>query len=163
VTGTGRRGGPEIRVAPLELDDLPAVALIEELSFPTPWSLSSFRYELVENPYASLYGLRLGEGPLVAFACVWVIDQEFKINNLAVHPRWRGQGLGGRLLAELLRVARDQGCLEATLEVRPSNAAALRLYGSAGFRVVGRRRGYYSDTHEDALVMACALNGTEPS
>jgi ribosomal-protein-alanine N-acetyltransferase len=139
------------------MDDLPAVAQIEELSFPIPWSLSSFRYELIENPYASLYGLWIGERPLVAFACVWVIDQEFKINNIAVHPRWRGQGLGGRLLAHLLLSARAQGCLEATLEVRPSNAAALRLYSAAGFRVVGRRRGYYSDTHEDALVMACPL------
>jgi ribosomal-protein-alanine N-acetyltransferase len=157
VTARGRTPDADLRIAPLELDDLPAVALIEELSFPTPWSVASFRYELVENPYASLYGLRIGEGPILAFACVWVIDQEFKINNLAVHPRFRGQGLGGRLLSALLRTATDQGCLEATLEVRPSNEAALRLYGAAGFRVVGRRRGYYSDTHEDALVMACAL------
>lgn len=163
MTGSGRRAGSAIRIAPLEVDDLPAVALIEELSFPTPWSLASFRYELIENPYASLYGLWVGEGPLVAFACIWVIDQEFKINNFAVHPRWRGKGLGGKLLAALLGVARAQGCLEATLEVRPSNAAALRLYGAAGFRVVGRRRGYYSDTHEDALVMACALGGAEPA
>lgn len=163
MTGSGRRAGPGIRIGPLELDDLPAVALIEELSFPTPWSLASFRYELVENPYASLYGLWLGEGPLLAFACVWVIDQEFKINNLAVHPRWRGQGLGGRLLADLMRTARSQGCLEATLEVRPSNEAALRLYAAAGFRVVGRRRGYYSDTHEDALVMACGLRPEDPA
>jgi len=162
VTGRGRIPGSDLRFAPLELDDLPAVALIEELSFPTPWSVTSFRYELVENPYASLYGLRIGAGPLVAFACVWVIDQEFKINNFAVHPRFRGRGLGGQLLAELLRIAADQGCLEATLEVRPSNEAALRLYGSAGFRVVGRRRGYYSDTHEDALVMMLRLPPTRP-
>ena len=161
MSGPGRIAGSGIRIAPLDIDDLPAVAHIEELSFPVPWSLASFRYELVENPYASLYGLWIGRGPLVAFACVWVIDQEFKINNLAVHPRFRGRGLGGRLLAEILRVARAQGCLEATLEVRPSNAAALRLYGSAGFRVVGRRRGYYSDTHEDALVMACEFGARE--
>jgi ribosomal-protein-alanine N-acetyltransferase len=163
VSGSRRRAGSAIRIAPVDLDDLPAVALIEELSFPTPWSLASFRYELVENPYASLYGLWVGEGMLVAFACVWVIDQECKINNFAVHPRWRGKGLGGRLLAALLTAARAQGCLEATLEVRPSNGAALRLYGAAGFRVVGRRRGYYSDTHEDALVMACPLDGPAPA
>jgi [ribosomal protein S18]-alanine N-acetyltransferase len=153
----GRRSPPAVRIAPLELADLAAVAEIERLSFPTPWSLSSFRYELVENPYATLFGLRPEHGPVVAFACTWVIDQELKINNIAVHPDWRGRGLGGRLVDFVLAFGRDQGCTEATLEVRPSNGAALRLYGRAGFRVVGRRRGYYSDTHEDALVMSCAL------
>ena len=131
---------------------------IENLSFPTPWSLSSFRYELLENPYSSLFGGWLGEaGPVVAFASVWVIDQEMKINNLAVHPQWRGRGVGGRLLEFLIDFATQQGCLEASLEVRPSNLPAMNMYGQAGFRTVGRRRGYYSDTHEDALVMARPL------
>ena len=147
----------DLEVIPLQLSDLPAVVEIEVLSFPIPWSLSSFRYELVENPYAGLYGARLGHGPLVAFACVWVIDQELKINNLAVHPRWRGRGIGGRMLESVLEIGARQGCIEATLEVRPSNAPALGMYSRAGFQVVGRRRGYYSDTHEDALVMSCPL------
>jgi ribosomal-protein-alanine N-acetyltransferase len=152
-----RPQAPDLQVIPLQVSDLPEVVEIETMSFPTPWSLSSFRYELVENPYAGLYGARLGEGPLVAFACVWVIDQELKINNLAVHPRWRCRGIGGRLLVALLGIGARQGCLEATLEVRPSNGPALSMYSRAGFRVVGRRRGYYSDTHEDALVMSCPL------
>jgi ribosomal-protein-alanine N-acetyltransferase len=152
-----RQPAPDIEVTPLQLSDLPEVVEIEALSFPTPWSLSSFRYELVENPYAGLYGARWRDGPLVAFACVWVIDQELKINNLAVHPRWRGRGIGGRLLESLLEIGARQGCLEATLEVRPSNGPALGMYSRAGFQVVGRRRGYYSDTHEDALVMSCPL------
>jgi len=153
----GRRSSPAFLIAALEQSDLAAVAEIERLSFPTPWSLSSFRYELVENPYATLFGVRAERGPVVAFACVWVIDQEIKINNLAVHPLWRGRGLGGRLVAFVLAFGREQGCTEATLEVRPSNGPALHLYGRAGFRVAGRRRGYYSDTHEDALVMTCPL------
>ena len=152
-----RQPAPDVEVMPLQLSDLPEVVEIEALSFPTPWSLSSFRYELVENPYAGLYGARCANGPLVAFACVWVIDQELKINNLAVHPRWRGRGIGGRLLEALLEIGARQGCLEATLEVRPSNGPALSMYSRAGFQVVGRRRGYYSDTHEDALVMSCPL------
>lgn len=148
---------PDLSVVPLQESDLPDVVEIEMLSFPTPWSFSSFRYELLENPYAGLYGARVGAGAVVAFACVWVIDQEIKINNLAVHPRWRGRGIGGRLLASLLAIGAAQGCLEATLEVRPSNGAALRMYTRAGFQVIGRRRGYYTDTHEDALVMSCPL------
>jgi ribosomal-protein-alanine N-acetyltransferase len=154
----GARSTPPVRIGPLDLAELPAVAEIERLSFPTPWSLSSFRYELVENPYATLFGVRPDRGGVVAFGCVWVIDQEIKINNIAVHPAWRGRGLGRRLVDYILAFGREQGCIEATLEVRPSNGPALRLYGSAGFRTVGRRRGYYSDTHEDALVMSCALD-----
>jgi ribosomal-protein-alanine N-acetyltransferase len=134
------------------------VAEIEDLSFPTPWSLSSFRYELMENPYASLFGATIQHGKvLAAFACVWIIDQEMKINNVAVHPRWRGRGIGSRLLKHLLVFGAQQGCLEATLEVRPSNEVAKKIYDRLGFRIVGRRRGYYSDTHEDALVMTCPL------
>lgn len=131
---------------------------IENLSFPTPWSLSSFRYEMLENPYASLFGARVAGPPgVVAFACVWVIDQEMKINNIAVHPHWRGRGIGGRILDRLLDFAVIQGCVEANLEVRPGNEVALRMYSRAGFMPVGRRKAYYSDTHEDALVMACPL------
>jgi ribosomal-protein-alanine N-acetyltransferase len=148
----------DLHLGTLHLEDLAAVVAIENLSFPTPWSLSSFRYELLENPYASLIGARVGErGPLVAFASVWVIDQELKINNLAVHPRWRGRGVGSRLLRHVVEFAVEQGCVEATLEVRPSNTPALKMYERAGFKPIGRRRGYYSDTHEDALVMSCPL------
>jgi [ribosomal protein S18]-alanine N-acetyltransferase len=140
------------------VSDLPAVSEIEDLSFPIPWSLSSFRYELQENPYAALFGARLAVGRrLVGFACVWVIDQEMKINNIAVHPDWRGRGIGGRMLGHLLDFAAGQGCIEATLEVRPSNAGAMQMYTRVGFVTVGRRKGYYSDTHEDALVMVCQL------
>jgi ribosomal-protein-alanine N-acetyltransferase len=155
---SARAGGvPALRIEPLRLEEIPEVSEIENLSFPTPWSLSSFRHEMTENPYATLIGARVVRGPLVAFGCVWAIDQELKINNLAVHPRWRGRGVGTRLLQGLLAFGSAQGCVEATLEVRPSNAPALRMYTRAGFRVIGRRRGYYSDTHEDALVMACPL------
>jgi ribosomal-protein-alanine N-acetyltransferase len=149
---------PTLQIGLLELDELPSVLEIENLSFPTPWSLSSFRYEMLENPYASLFGARMAGVPgVVGFACAWVIDQEMKINNLAVHPRWRSQGVGGRLLDHLLEFARRQGCLEASLEVRPSNQAALRLYSRIGFVPIGRRKAYYSDTHEDAVVMLCRL------
>lgn len=155
------RGTPaDVAIEPLRPEDLPIVSEIESMSFPTPWTLSSFQYEMNENPYANLFGVRLADGPIVGFGCVWVVDQELRINNLAIHPRHRGRGIAGRLLESLLQFGASQGCVEATLEVRPTNAAALRIYGRAGFRVVGRRRGYYSDTHEDALVMTLRLNPT---
>lgn len=140
--------------APMALEDIPGVMEIENQSFPIPWSESSFRYELLENPYASLFVGRVrAEPPIITFACIWIVDQEMKINNIAVHPRVRGQGVGTRFLRFLLDHAAAQGCREVTLEVRPSNAAALALYRSAGFLPIGRRKQYYTDTHEDAIVM----------
>jgi ribosomal-protein-alanine N-acetyltransferase len=142
----------------MALQDIPSVLEIETESFPIPWGESSFRFELLENPYASLFVVRLsGSRRIVGFASVWVIDQEMKINNIAVHPGWRARGIGARFLRFLLGFAEQQGCREATLEVRPSNDAALRLYAKSGFRRAGRRKNYYADTHEDALLMACTI------
>ncbi len=142
----------------MTLEDIPGVMAIENRSFPTPWSESAFRYELLENPYASLFVARSQVSPgVIAFACVWVVDEELKINNIAVHPDWREGGVATRFVDFLLDFARGQGCREAILEVRPSNEVALRLYHRAGFVLVGRRKNYYIDSHEDALVMACHL------
>ncbi len=154
----GRTAAGPVTITAMTLDDIPAVMEIENRSFPTPWSASSFRHELHENPYASLFVVRSLEPPgVIGFACVWVVDQELKINNLAVHPGWRQRGFGTRLIRFLLDFALGQGCREASLEVRPSNEAALRLYNKSGFLQVGRRKNYYSDTHEDALVMSCPI------
>ena len=145
-------------VQEMTLDDIPGVAAIERLSLPGPWGERSFRHELLENPYASLFVVRRrGRAELHGFACVWIVDQEMKINSVAVHPGWRERGVGARLLRFILEFATAQGCAEATLEVRPSNGEAMRLYQAAGFSVIGRRRRYYTDTHEDALVMRLSL------
>jgi ribosomal-protein-alanine N-acetyltransferase len=149
-----RERAPALAFVPMSLEDIPGVMEIENQSFPIPWSESSFRYELLENPYASLFVGRVRTEPsVIAFACVWIVDQEMKINNIAVHPRVRAQGVGTRFLRFLLDHAASQGCREITLEVRPSNAAALALYRTAGFIPIGRRKQYYTDTHEDAIVM----------
>jgi [ribosomal protein S18]-alanine N-acetyltransferase len=147
----------------MDLEDIPGVMEIEERSFPIPWNESSFRYELTENPYASLFVARLPVPPgIIAFAGVWVVDDEMRVNNLAVHPLWRSRGVGSKLLRYLLDFAADQGCRTATLEVRPSNEPARRLYQSAGFLEVGRRKQYYTDTREDALVMSRDIGPRRP-
>jgi len=146
-------------IASMMLADIPGVMEIENRSFPTPWSESSFRYELLENPYASLFVVRRRDpAGVVAFACVWIVDQEIKVNNIAVHPDWRCRGVGTRLLRHLIDFGRDQGCREMTLEVRPSNEAALALYGAAGFARIGRRKQYYTDSHEDAIIMGLPID-----
>jgi len=147
-------------IAPMSLEDIPGVMEIENQSFPIPWSESSFRYELLENPYASLFvGRTRADPPVVTFACVWIVDQEMKINNIAVHPRARARGVGTRFLRFLLDHAASQGCREVTLEVRPSNLGAKALYRRFGFRQVAVRHGYYPahGGREDALVLTLAL------
>jgi ribosomal-protein-alanine N-acetyltransferase len=90
---------------------------------------------------------------VIGFAGYWFIIDEAHISTLAVHPDWRGRGMGQVLLRALLREAAWRGALSATLEVRRGNRVAQRLYERHGFAVVGRRLGYYSDNGEDALLM----------
>lgn len=132
--------------------DLAQVVEIERRSFPTPWSRYAFLSELTQNVYAHYVVARRG-GRVLGYAGMWCILDEAHVTNIAVHPDHRGQGLGDRLLTALEERARARGVRRMTLEVRPSNTVAQALYRRHGFVARGRRRGYYSDTHEDALIM----------
>jgi ribosomal-protein-alanine N-acetyltransferase len=137
--------------------DLPEILAIEQASFPVPWTHENFLHELERNPFACNRVVRLRHGGVAGYASAWMVDSEVRINNLAIHKDFRGLGYGEALLGSLLELGRSLGCIRATLEVRPSNTPAIRLYLKMGFREVGRRKGYYSDTHEDALVMAVSF------
>jgi ribosomal-protein-alanine N-acetyltransferase len=131
--------------------DLGQVLAIERDSFATPWSRDSFSHE-IRNPIAlNLVASRGGD--VLGYLCAWVVAGEIKINNIAVRSEQRGRGFGALLLERALAIARARGCAEASLEVRPSNREARRLYRRFGFRVEGRRKGYYQDSGEDALLM----------
>jgi ribosomal-protein-alanine N-acetyltransferase len=149
-----------IGIEPMTIADLPRVLAIERISFTSPWTEASFRYEIEENPMAwNIVGR--ADGELVAFACAHIVADELMINDLAVDPSARRRGLGSGLLGHILEGGRLRGCRRATLEVRPSNAPARALYEAFGFEVVGRRRGYYADTGEDAMLLARALPAVE--
>lgn len=90
---------------------------------------------------------------LVGIGCLWAILEEAHITILGVHPNYRGQGLGQTLLYALLKKAWKRRLEWATLEVRASNRPAQSLYEKFGFQEVGRRRRYYKDTGEDALIL----------
>jgi len=143
----------------LKLSDLDEVLFIERASFPNPWSRRAFLHELRDNPMAKLWVAR-GEpgGSALGYLCIWFIVDEVHITNLAVHPSWRRQGVAGALIGTILARCRAEGAARAILEVRPSNDEARRLYESFGFRTVGRRKGYYFDNGEDALVMEVDLS-----
>ena len=145
-----------LRIEPMTLDDLPAVHDIERASFSTPWPDDAYRAEIQTNRLATYLVARSGE-TLVGFAGIWLMVDEAHITTFAVHPAWRRQGIGERLLLTLLDVSLARHAREATLEVRLSNVAARRLYEKYGFRPVGLRPRYYSDNGEDALIMT-----TEP-
>ena len=136
----------------LTIDDLDDIVMIDQASFTNPWSREAFINELTMNPYALYIGLEV-DGELVGYGGVWIIVDEAHITNIAVHPGYRGQKLGEKLLMKLMETILVKGARKATLEVRVSNIIAQNLYRKFGFVPGGIRKGYYSDNHEDALVM----------
>jgi len=159
----------------MQIADLRQVMAIEYDAFPTPWPLSAYRHELTQNDLSTYVVLRqraleagaswphrvgrrlsLAAGralPVLGYGGFWMIVDEAHISTLAVHPEWRGRGLGELLLVALIEAARLRGAVEATLEVRVSNLVAQALYRKHGFAQVGRRKAYYTDNREDALIM----------
>jgi [ribosomal protein S18]-alanine N-acetyltransferase len=146
----------KLLVEPMRLEDLDEVQRIEQASFSTPWPSNAYRSELMTNRLATYLVARI-EGRIVGYGGMWLMVDEAHITTFAVHPAWRRQRIGERLLLAFLDLARDRHAREATLEVRLSNLAARRLYEKYGFRPVGLRPRYYSDNNEDALIMT-----TEP-
>jgi ribosomal-protein-alanine N-acetyltransferase len=137
-------------------DDLDEVLVIERASFTMPWSRGAFLYEIQQNRVARCWVMR-EEGRVVGYVCLWEISDEVHVTNIAVEPASRRRGFARTLLGGVLNDARERRLRMVVLEVRPSNVEARRLYESFGFRVAGRRRGYYYDTGEDALVMEADL------
>jgi len=135
-------------------DQLDAVLKLDQLCFSGLWTREGYEREL-ESPNSDLLALfvPVGTDSLLGLGCLWAILEEAHITILAVHPRYRRQGLGIALLVALLTTAFDRGLERATLEVRASNSSALSLYDKFGFKTAGRRRRYYQDTGEDALIL----------
>jgi len=142
----------KVVIEPMRLEDVEEVQRIEEASFSTPWPPNAYRSELMTNRLAAYLVVR-AQGRIVAYGGMWLMVDEAHITTFAVHPAWRRQRLGERLLLAFLDLAKDRHAREATLEVRLSNVAARRLYEKYGFRPVGLRPRYYSDNNEDALIM----------
>jgi ribosomal-protein-alanine N-acetyltransferase len=136
----------------MTVDDLPAVHEIEQESFTTPWPAHAYRQELEQNKLAHYLVARYGN-QIVGFAGIWLLVDEAHVTTFATRASWRRQGIGERMLMALLDLSIARGAAEATLEVRPSNVPARRLYEKYGFKVVGVRPRYYSDDNEDALIM----------
>jgi ribosomal-protein-alanine N-acetyltransferase len=133
--------------------DLDEVAALEAASFTNPWSRDMLARELRNAGVSRVYGLRDHAGTVVAFCACWVVADELHINTLAVTEPARRRGHATRLLRSVFAEARAEGVRRATLEVRRSNDAALRLYRQLGFEIRGVRPKYYANPEEDALVL----------
>lgn len=136
----------------MELKHIPEVLKVERASFVTPWSAHAFTYELLHNEL-SYYTVALVDGQVVGYAGMWMILDEAHVTNIAVAPEYRHRKIGYRLMCHLINKARSEGINRMTLEVRPSNIYARRLYKSLGFEERGMRKNYYTDTNEDAIIM----------
>ncbi|NLK33909.1 MAG: ribosomal protein S18-alanine N-acetyltransferase [Gracilibacteraceae bacterium] len=142
----------KIELQKMSLEDIDQVCEIENLSFAVPWSRESFESELVNNNLAR-YIVAKAEGKVVAYGGIWIILDEGHITNIAVHPEFRGRRIGEKLVKEMIKRAKESKAERITLEVRASNVAARKLYKKLGFKDGGIRKGYYTDTGEDAVIM----------
>ena len=139
-----------LEIGLLDYTDLPQVMQIERQIFPTPWSMAMFVLELSKAGGICLAAR--AQGGLAGYLICARYDTVWHVMNVSVDPRHQNTGVASAMLAELYRRVGDPDA-HYTLEVRPSNAVAIHLYEREGFRAAGRRRRYYRDNGEDALVM----------
>lgn len=151
----GGASGDALVVRPMAEADLPGVLEIERASFSVPWTPATFQ-GLLGRPDAHLR-VAEEEGRVVGYAGVWIVLDQAELGDIAVEAGSRGRGIGTRLLEHVFELVRDSGVRELYLEVRVSNDGARRLYERHGFRLVGRRPGYYARPKEDALVLRKVL------
>lgn len=140
-----------IEIIEMTEEHLPEVLYISKLSFPIPWSHASFQKEL-KNIFAK-YLVAIMDNKVIGYGGMWIIIDEAHITNIAVHPDYRGRGLGDKLLSSMISQCLSQRVTAMTLEVRASNYTAQCLYKKYGFKEEGIRRAYYEDNHEDAVIM----------
>ena len=141
----------EITFRKMTAEDAEQVAEIDFKSFSVPWRMTDYwKYAQEKNIEAVVGEI---EKKIVAYAAAFVSFEEAEVFKIAVEPELRGQGLGSKIFAELIQAVKKRGAKAITLEVRPSNVAAVKMYENFGLKSVGRRKNYYTNPTEDALIM----------
>lgn len=136
----------------MTLEDLPQIMEIEQDAFSIPWTIEAFQNELTNNRLAHYMSVELND-KVIGYGGLWIIVDEAHITNIAIHSSVRGQGLGKKLVGELMSTAATLGATKMTLEVRVKNVIAQHVYKQFGFVEAGIRPKYYEDNNEDALIM----------
>lgn len=145
----------QIKFSRMTKEDIPAIAELEILCFSQPWSEQAFEAEL-QNKHAIFYVAKSGDKLAGYIGMHHVLDEGY-IANVAVHPDFRRRGVATALIGRLLLYAKRSRMTFLTLEVREGNAAAIDCYKQLGFGEVGRRKGYYANPTEDAVLMTLFL------
>ena len=152
--------GHRLAIEPMREQDIPAVQVIEREIFSTPWPRNAYYRELASRNSAHYIVLRryagedgAGADEVVGYAGMWRMYDEAHVTTIGVRNDLHHSGYGRVLFAALVQAAYDMGAKWITLEVRTSNDNAMRMYEKFGFKVIGRRKGYYTDNGEDAIVM----------
>ena len=146
-----------IRIVPMNADHLDELERLERICFSRPWSKRMLGEEL-ENQCAAFLVAEDESGKVLGYAGLLVMMDEGYITNVAVFPEYRRRGIGAQIIEVFMNFARANRLAFLTLEVRPSNAAAIALYQGFGFEEVGRRKNYYDLPKEDALILTCYFN-----
>jgi len=136
----------------MTLDDIPVVVELDQISFSLPWPERPFRFEIADNPVARCWVAEV-DGRVVGMVVGWLLVDEIHIATIATHPDFRRQGIGRKLLSHTLRHALEEGAQSSFLEVRASNLGAQEMYRQFGYEPSGRRKRYYKDNDEDAILM----------
>ncbi len=142
----------KVNITSMRPEHVDAILSIERVSFPLPWSRETFLFEILLNELG-VYVVALSDELAVGYGGMWLVADEGHITNIAVNPAFRRRGIGQQILQELIRRAVQNGINRMTLEVRPSNIAARKLYHKFGFVEKGLRKRYYQDNNEDAIIM----------
>ena len=143
----------QVKIVPMAAEHLDRLEQLERMCFSRPWSKKMLAEELDNQCAAFLVAVEPETEKAVGYAGLLVVADEGYITNVAVDPSCRGQGVAAQLLQVFDNFAKGNHLAFLTLEVRPSNAAAIALYEGFGFREVGRRRNYYDLPKEDALIL----------
>ena len=142
-----------VKIVPMTADHLEELEKLERICFSRPWSRKMLAEELENQCAAFLVAEDSVSGRVLGYAGLMVVADEGSITNVAVFPEYRRQGIAAQILQVFVQFAEANRLAFLTLEVRPSNAAAIALYQDFGFEEVGRRKNYYDLPKEDALIL----------
>ncbi|MBR3624322.1 MAG: ribosomal protein S18-alanine N-acetyltransferase [Selenomonadaceae bacterium] len=134
----------------VEAKDIDGVYAVEEASFPIPWTKEALQDAAERND--TIYLAAVFNEKIVGFIGAWIIAGDAEITNVAVLPEFRGKKIASKLMAEFIERVKLKAATAMTLEVRPSNIPAIALYKKFGMEEKGRRKKYYQDNNEDALI-----------
>ncbi len=157
-----KESGPVLELPPTDgeivyrmigMDQIDALTALDSLCFTRPWNRAAFESDLQGSRKSAYAGAFNSRGELIGFAGLVYLFDEGDINRVAVHPLYRAKGIGGRCLDMAMSAGSENGVRKVLLEVREANRSAISLYKDHGFRVISKRKGYYAETGENALIM----------